>query len=349
MLLRHTKNPLISPADVLPSRPNFEAIGSFNAGATVYKDETLLLLRVAERPINNDSQVVACPQYDENGDITIRSIRRDDPDFDSSDPRKVEHRQTGELLLTSVSHLRLARSKDGVNFTIDAKPFLAPATPEEAFGIEDARITKIDETYYINYTAVSRFGIATALASTRDFVSIERHGIIFTPANRDVVIFPQKINGLYHCYHRPMPGMFGGYHIWAASSPDLFHWGKHQRILETSSDGWEAGRVGGGAPPILTEAGWLSLYHAADPRDRYCLGAFITALDEPNKLIFRSKKAIRLPEASYETEGFFSNVVFTCGATVVDGILRVYYGAADEHMALAEAPLNDFVQSLLNP
>src|SRR5689334_19707335 len=118
MFIRHAANPLISPADVLPSRPDFEVIGAFNAAATLYQDETLLLLRVAERPINTDSQTVACPQYAENGEITIRYIRRDDPNFDTTDPRKVEHRQTGELLLTSVSHLRLARSSDGINFSI---------------------------------------------------------------------------------------------------------------------------------------------------------------------------------------------------------------------------------------
>lgn len=348
MLIRHAANPLISPAAVLPSHPDFQVIGAFNAGATIYQNQTLLLLRVAERPINLDTQTIACPQYDDKGEIRIRYIHRDDPSYDTSDPRKVEHRQTGELLLTSVSHLRLARSSDGINFSIDSQPFLAPATAEESFGVEDARITQIDDTYYINYTAVSRFGIATSLASTCDFVSIERHGIIFTPANRDVVIFPQRINSLYHCYHRPMPGMFGGYHIWTASSPDLINWGKHQRILETSTNGWETGRVGGGAPPILTEHGWLSIYHAADPQDRYCLGAFMTALNDPTRLIARSREAILIPEAEYETKGFFSNVVFTCGAVVVNGILRVYYGSADEHMAVAEVSLEDFVRRLLN-
>lgn len=346
MFQRHEANPLIRPTDIQPSRPDFEVIGTFNAGVASYKGRTVLIVRVAERPLSSDPDVVLCPYLDVNGEITIRHIARNDPTFDTTDPRKVQHRVTGELYLTSISHLRLAWSDEGVHFRVEAKPFLFPQREGEAFGVEDARVTRLGDTYYINYTAVSPLGVATALASTHDFQEVERHGVIFAPANRDVAIFPQQVNGQYACYHRPMPGMFGSYNIWAATSPDLLHWGAHQLVLSASADGWESGRVGGGAPPLWTERGWLSIYHAADRGDRYCLGAFLTPHDNPTRIIARSKQPILVPEAPYETHGFFGNVVFTCGALLDGDNLRVYYGAADERMALAEASLQQVLNTL---
>lgn len=347
MFTRHPANPLIRPAQVRPSRSDFEVIGTFNAGAALYQGETLLLIRVAERPMNTPPDEIWCPYY-KAGEVQFQVVRRDDPAYDTRDSRFVQNLKTGDLWLTSTSHLRLARSRDGVQFRVEDTPWLLPATPEEAFGVEDARITAIEGVYYVNYTSVSRYGIATALASTRDFVNIERRGIIFPPANRDVVIFPQPVRGLYVAYHRPMPGMFGDYNIWVATSPDLVRWGDHQRVLEASVTGWESGRVGGGAPPILTEHGWLSIYHAADRADRYALGAFLTPVDEPERIIARSSQPVLVPEAPYELEGFFPNVVFTCGAVVEGDTLRLYYGAADETIGLAETSLSSMVRRLLS-
>lgn len=347
MFTRHPANPLIRPAHVKPSRSDFEVIGTFNAGAASYQDETVLLVRVAERPVNTPPGEIWCPYY-KAGEVQFQVVRRDDPAYDTRDSRFVQNLKTGDLWLTSTSHLRLARSRDGVQFGVEDIPWLLPTRPEEAFGVEDARITAIEGVYYVNYTAVSRYGIATALASTRDFVNIERRGIIFPPANRDVVIFPQSVRGLYVSYHRPMPGMFGDYNIWIATSPDLVRWGDHRRVLEASATGWESGRVGSGAPPILTEHGWLSIYHAADRADRYALGAFLTPVDEPERIIARSSQPVLMPEAPYELEGFFPNVVFTCGAVVEGDTLRLYYGAADETIGLAETSLSSIVRRLLS-
>jgi predicted GH43/DUF377 family glycosyl hydrolase len=193
---------------------------------------------------------------------------------------------------------------------------------------------------------VSGGGIATGLASTADFNTVTRRGIIFPPSNRDVALFPQRINGLYTCYHRPMPGEFGGYSIWLATSPDLVRWGDHRLVLQGSKTGWDSGRVGGGAPPVWTERGWLSIYHAADRQHRYCLGAFLAAHDDPANVIARSETPVFAPETPYETGGFFPNVVFTCGVTVTGDVLRMYYGASDDTVALAEASLTALVASL---
>jgi predicted GH43/DUF377 family glycosyl hydrolase len=346
MFVRHPHNPLITPSAVKPSRPDFEVTGTFNAGATIFNGEVILLVRVAERPVSWQDGWIQCPYYKSQGELTIRRVACNDPDWDTSDPRKVQQRATGDLLLTSVSHLRLARSRDGIHFDVADQPWLTPASPYEVFGVEDPRITRIGDTYYVNYTAVSPHGIATALVSTPDFVQIARHGIIFPPDNRDVTLFPEPINGMYICYHRPMPGMFMRMNIWMATSPDLRHWGDSRLVLASQPGHWDAGRVGGGAPPILTECGWLSIYHGADEQDRYCLGAFLTPYDDPGRIIARSTDAILRPRAPYEVDGFFSDVVFTCGAVVVDGKVRLYYGAADESLAMADAPLSELLDSL---
>jgi beta-1,2-mannobiose phosphorylase / 1,2-beta-oligomannan phosphorylase len=346
LLTRHPMNPLITPQSVRPSRADYEVIGTFNAGATTFQGETLLLVRVAERPTKTDPNWIFCPYIDANGDLTLREVRRDDPEYDTRDPRFVVHRPTRAVYLTSMSHVRLARSTDGVHFTTADRPWLNTASPFEAFGVEDARITCVDDMYYINYTAVSSHGIATGLVTTKDFDTVERLGIMFPPSNRDVVVFPQKVNGLYVCYHRPMPGEFGQFNMWMATSPDMIHWGNHQLVLAGNADGWDSGRVGGGAPAILTDAGWLSIYHAADKNNRYCLGAFLTSRDDPATVLYRSQTPIFEPEAPYETSGFFGNVVFTCGLTVEGDTLRVYYGASDETIALAEAPIQAIVDHL---
>ncbi|MCA9893146.1 MAG: glycosidase, partial [Anaerolineae bacterium] len=131
MLTRHAANPLISPKDVKPSRLDWNVIGTFNAGACTYKDEILLLLRVAERPISSDENIILCP-YFVDGELVIDRVRKGDPDYFTDDPRLVQHRKTGLLRLTSISHLRLARSTDGVHFTVDEQPWLSATDPFEA-------------------------------------------------------------------------------------------------------------------------------------------------------------------------------------------------------------------------
>ncbi len=349
MFERHKANPIITPRDVAPSQPNFEVVGAFNAGVIRVEQETLLLLRVAERLRERDPHAILSPRYNAEGQLEIKRINRDDPNYDTSDTRYATDRRTGQIALTSISHIRLARSHDGVQFDVDAHPFLQAQGRFETFGVEDARAVQLEDGCYINYSAVSAYGIATGLAKTTDFRAVERLGVIFPPANRDVVIFPEKIRGLYWCYHRPMPDGFGGYHIWSATSPDLIHWGDHQVVLQASANGWEAGRVGGGAPPLRTEHGWLSIYHAADQHNRYCLGAFLTPLDDPNRIIARSKTPILAPEMAYETEGFFGNVVFSCGALLLGDQVRVYYGASDESIALVDFTLSGLLAQLDAP
>lgn len=346
MFIRHPLNPLLEPHQITPSQPDWQVIGVFNPGAIRFGDETLLLVRIAERPRPSSDRWIACPYVNSHGEVALQHVDRDDPDWDTHDPRIIRHRTTKSVFLTSLSHLRLARSRDGVQFTVEPNPWLFPHGPLESFGVEDARITQLGDEYVINYSAVSPHGIATALAVTRDFQHLERRGIAFPPSNRDVTLFPAQVEGRYVAYHRPMPGEFGRYSMWMATSPDLLSWGEHRLLLE-GEGGWEAGRVGGGAPPLWTPEGWLVIYHAADAQQRYCLGALLVDHDHPDRILGRTQLPVLAPEATYETEGFFGNVVFTCGAVLQDGMIRLYYGAADERIALAEARVEDLLESLL--
>ena len=204
---RYSGNPLITPAGVAPSRADFEVVCTFNAGAARFKKETLMLVRVAERP-RQEAGWVSFPLLDpDTREIEVRRIAKADPGLDLTDPRV--YRYKGAAYLSSISHLRLARSTDGLHFTPEPQPAIKPQEWYEAFGTEDARITRIGRTYYINYSGISSKGITTGLATTVDFKTYSRLGIIFCPDNRDVVFFPEKVNGKYACYHRPAPKHLG--------------------------------------------------------------------------------------------------------------------------------------------
>jgi beta-1,2-mannobiose phosphorylase / 1,2-beta-oligomannan phosphorylase len=346
---RYEENPLITPADVVPHRDDFEVIGAFNAGIASYKDEVIMLLRVAERPVSNDANIVKAPVYvPETNDLKIMEFRLDDPEYDFSDPRVIRRKgSTGFEYLTSLSYLRIARSKDGGHhFTVDEKPFVYPSNELEIFGIEDPRITQIDDTYYIYFSAVSPVGVGEALVSTKDFVTTEHLGMIFAPENKDVLIFPEKINGKYYALHRPVPKSVGAPEIWIAESTNLLHWGNHHYLMGLRPGKWDNERIGGGAVPIKTEKGWLELYHGASQDARYCMGAVLLDLNDPTKIIARTDKPIVEPEASYEVEGFFGNVVFSCGALVEGDTIKMFYGVADTSMACCELKLQDVFDSL---
>jgi predicted GH43/DUF377 family glycosyl hydrolase len=304
------------------------------------------LLRVAERPIPPNDRIYVVPIYDiDTNQLTLKEFDKDDPAYDFSDPRGITG-SSSKMYLTSISHLRIARSHDGIHFEIDETPALFPANIYEMYGIEDPRITLIDGIYYINYTAVSPLGVTTYLTSTKDFVTFQRHGIIFHPNNKDVTIFPEPIHGKYYALHRPSESFFGKPEMWIAESPDLLCWGNHRHLIGVREDSWDHERIGGSAVPFRIEQGWLEIYHGADKNNRYCLGAVLLDEHEPWKVIARSQQPILEPEAEYERKGFFGNVVFSCGVLYEDGLVKVYYGASDTSTAYAEIPLEDILNGL---
>src|SRR5678815_3294085 len=237
--VRSPANPILAPSSVPASQNDLEVVGVFNPAAVQVGDEMLLLLRVAEAPRGVPAGQIAAAVLDPaTGRIVVERFDRSDPAVDAdSDSRMFTVR--GQTYLTSISHLRVARSKDGVHFDVAPRPALVAADPLEAFGVEDARVTALDGGFLVNYTAVSPAGIATALAATNDFVRFERRGIIFPPNNRDAAIFPARIGGRFCALHRPMPDGIGRPSMWLAWSDDLRHWGDHRMVAGPRAGRWD--------------------------------------------------------------------------------------------------------------
>ncbi|MBU4501279.1 MAG: glycosidase [Nanoarchaeota archaeon] len=341
-LKRHKQNPIIKPIKT----NNWESKAVFNLGA-VYEEKTGLI-HVIYRAIG---------EY--------------------------------EKYLSVLGH---ATSKDGINFERNDNPIFKPMEEYEKWSCEDPRITKIGNTFYMTYVALSKppheggGPPKTALASTTDFVNFKRHGII-TPEgadDRDTVLFPEKIDGKYVMLHRPhnwskkyvqnkdgelyiqvngtvdpvkrvikwpieeKPTFPEKPSIWIAYSEDLKDWYGHKVMMEPEMK-WEQEKLGAGPPPIRTEKGWLLIYHSVSYDEgikKYHAGAALLDLNDPSKVIGRTKNPILDPERDYEVSGDVSNVVFPEGIVVRGDELLVYYGAADKTCCLATCNLNELVNSI---
>lgn len=344
---RHAENPLITPAMLKPTAPGLTVMGAFNAGAVQFGDEIVLLLRVAECCVPEDG-FVGVPVYrfgDSGSELEILRFSEDDPDVRLKDTRGVVYK--GIDYLSTLSTIRAARSSDGIHFTVDDSPLIYPSVPAERYGCEDARAVRIDGTYYINYTAVSQDGWATALATTEDFRSVKRKGIIFPPPNKDVCVFPEKIGGRYWALHRPHNEGFGKPSVWISSSPDLLNWGDHQCLIRPRDTQWERVKIGGGFAPIKTEEGWLEIYHGKGDESVYSLFTLLLDLDDPRIVLARGETPLLLPSTEYETDGFFPNVVFSNGAVVrPDGEVLLYYGACDETTNLVTVSVDELLDDV---
>lgn len=341
---------LLTPADVPASRDDFEVVGAFNPGVVRVGDEVVMLVRVAERPREVRVGATPLPRWDPEAGLTVDWVR--DADLRPIDPRVVERVSDGLVRLTFTSHLRVVRLGDGRSVrAVDPVRFV-PEGPMEEFGVEDPRITEIDGRYYFTYVSVSRHGACTSLASTSDFRSFERHGVIFPSENKDVVLFPEKIAGAYAAIHRPNPATpFNRPEMWTASSPDLLHWGRHA-CLRGGGGAWETGRVGAGAPPVRTPDGWLEIYHGnrrpSKPGEvgAYSTGALLLAPDDPSRILARTTDSIMEPTADFERRGFVPDVVFVTGIVESVAGWLVYYGAADSSTAVTEFARDDLARAL---
>jgi predicted GH43/DUF377 family glycosyl hydrolase len=325
-----------------PRNRDFEVVGAFNPGVAAFMGKTVLLVRVAER-VKADARFAYVPIV-ENGKIKTLKIDRSDGDYDFSDPRLIVGK--GGKLLTSMSRLVVAESADGVNFEIFPERGIFPETEYEEYGVEDPRVTEIDGTYYITYTAVSGKGVCVALAVTEDFRAFEKKGVVLCPDNKDAAIFPEKIGGKFYMLHRPSRSEFARPEMWIAESDNLTQWGNHRRVLATREGDWDGVRLGSSSTPIKTEGGWLVLYHGADRNDRYCLGAVLLDLRNPHIVLKRSAKPFLEPVLPYEKNGFFGGVVFACGCLRDGGRLRIYYGAADDKVCRADADISGLLGAM---
>jgi beta-1,4-mannooligosaccharide/beta-1,4-mannosyl-N-acetylglucosamine phosphorylase len=270
-------------------------------------------------------------------------------------------------------YIGIARSKDGVNFTVDPKPALRPA-PDEIGRANDPRLTKHEDGwYYLTYCSdpkgnrVREEGIHLCIARTKDFENWER---IYKsePDNRNAVIFPEKIGGLYCRLDRPFARGYKkerGYDIWVSYSPDMEFWGKHKMVLSHLDVKWGSYKIGPGCQPIKTEHGWLIIFHGAEspaPEDEgyfppwtnaptkvYRAGLMMLDLEDPSKIVAYVEDPLMEITYDYERDpSYRPNVIFPGGIIVEpDGEVKIYYGAADTTVALATARLDDLIELCL--
>lgn len=362
----------MTPDDVPATDSRMKVVSAFNPGVIDTPQGVMMLVRIAESvaPEAQREGFVALPRWTFDrpgtpGRIEIDYVAQDS--VDAIDPRVVETRDTGLIRLTFTSHLRVVNlGKDGVTLdksTLGQALRFDPMTSYETFGVEDPRITCIGDVYYFTYVAVSEHGAATALASTTDFKTFKRHGIIFPSENKDVLLFPRKVSGAYVALHRPNPRThFARPEMWLAWSDDLIHWGAHEPFFggttqqspttpatgasanAAASVNWSMGRVGGGCPPIETPQGWLEIYHGnnkapnSPPGDVgiYMAAALLLDIDNPRRILKQSQEPIMVPEADFEQKGFVANVAFPTAIIDRKDRYHVYYGAADTSVGVLE-------------
>jgi beta-1,4-mannooligosaccharide/beta-1,4-mannosyl-N-acetylglucosamine phosphorylase len=299
---RYKNNPILTP-DMWPYKVN----SVFNAGATIYENKVLLLVRVED--------------------------------------------------MRGFSHLSKAVSDDGfTNWKIDRHPTMSPKTvdfPEEKYGIEDPRIVKLENenSYVIVYTSFSESGPLVSLATTEDFKTFRRYGVIMPPDDKDASLFPRQFKGRWILIHRPSPTNYLlGANIWMSYSPDLKHWGDSSILLPARRGSWwDAYKVGLGPQPIETSEGWLIIYHGVKTTaagSLYRLGMALLDLDDPSKVIKRCDEWIFGPNEMYERVGDVPDVTFPCGVVVRGDELLMYYGASDTTMAVATASIKELLNYL---
>lgn len=255
------------------------------------------------------------------------------------------HRKNGRSIIG------IAESKNGFDFESKPEPFMIPANngifkEYEKFGVEDPRITFIEDAFYITYSAYSKHGVRIGLAKTLDFESVERIAFITQADYRNTVLFPEKIDGRYVKLDRPHSDI-SPWSIWISYSPDLIYWGNSRIVMKPVMYHWDEMKIGPGAPPFRTKEGWLSIYHGVFPTmdgSIYRLGVALHKLDDPATILGVSDQWILQPEDPWEVTGYVHNVVFTCGAVPEDdGTLKLYWGGADKVMCVGTAKINELV------
>ncbi len=256
-----------------------------------------------------------------------------------------------------VSRIGYAVSRDGVHWNRLRRPVLEPANAADSRGVEDPRVTLLEGTFYMTYTAYGRRflgrgeptheggGIIPMIARSENLITWEPIGpIVVGEDNKDHVLFPRKIGGRYAALHRRRPT------IWLAYSDDLRTWREEDMapIFGPRAEGWDSKSVGGNGVPIETEHGWLMLYHGYDADHVYRFGVCLLDLEDPRRVIRRPREPIFWPEELWELRGDVPNVVFSCANPVVDGTVYVYYGGGDHVIGLATCRLDELTDFALH-
>ncbi len=260
------------------------------------------------------------------------------------------------------TNLGIAYSSDGIRWDVKDKPFFTVDTlnDPEITRFYDPRLTVVDGRCYICFAVDTKHGLRGGIGVTDDFNKLEIISMT-VPDNRNMVLFPEKINGYFTRLERPMPIYSRGgrdrFDTWISKSPDLKFWGESEMVLAVENVPFANDKTGPAAPPIKTKHGWLTTFHSVDkdpargkngwesvwPK-RYCAGIMLLDLDNPAKISGMSKLPLIAPEAPYEKEGFRNDVIFPGGMILEDtGEVKIYYGAADTVECLATAHVDDLI------
>ncbi len=243
------------------------------------------------------------------------------------------------------SSLVVARSLDGkTDWRIESEPLLKPNGDwYDEWGCEDPRITYVPDRaeYVIVYVGYSRFGAGVCLATTTDFKTVAKLGMVLHPYNKDAALFPDRINGKYRLLHRPTMAPLED--IWISESDDLIHWGKPFNVLQESDrPGWQGGKIGTGPPPYRGVHGWILVYHGVERTDDhwiYRTGIAILDGHNPQNVVRTWPEWVFGPQEPYEYDDRGQGIVFPTGLIRRDGTMLLYYGAGDRSVCLATADL----------
>jgi beta-1,4-mannooligosaccharide/beta-1,4-mannosyl-N-acetylglucosamine phosphorylase len=257
------------------------------------------------------------------------------------------------------TNLGLAFSDDGIRWDVQPEPCWQVGD-EENLRVYDPRLTVIDGRCYVCFAMDTAHGLRGGIAVTEDFSKFDILSLS-VPDNRNMVLFPEKIGGMYVRLERPFPVYSRGrdrFDTWMSDSPDLKYWGNSHLVLGVEHVPYANDKIGPAAPPVRTRKGWLTTIHAVDLdpergkngweaawRKRYCAGIMLLDLDDPSKVIGLCRKPLLAPEAAYEVDGGFrNNVIFPGGMVLEDtGEVKIYYGAADTVECLATAHVDDLL------
>lgn len=241
-----------------------------------------------------------------------------------------------------VTRLGLAISKNGYDIAERPEQFqLEGQGPQESWGIEDPRVSKIGDTYYIVYVQVAPNHTCLALATTKDWKTYQRRGQLMPQVQqRTSGLLPEKHKGKFVLLHRIRPNMQ------IAFSEDLKTWHDSRPLMGVRPDKWDCGKIGIGAQPLKTEKGWLLFYHGVDANGVYRLGAAWLDLDDPRKVVGRLDDFVLQPEDEWEVQGLVPNVVYACGAVELGGEFIVYYGASDSLLCAASIGVAEMLRAM---
>lgn len=332
-ITRCPSNPVLAGKDI-----PYESVLVYNAGITKFQGQYVMLFR--------------------------NEYLRD------KDGNKTDDKQMGNLK----TNLGFAFSKDGINWDVKKKPFIdypdydriaeavyANKGKGEILRFYDPRLIVIEGRCYFCFAIDTKHGLRGGIGVTDDFENFEILSMT-VPDNRNMVLFPEKIGGKYVRLERPFPVYSRGgkdrFEIWMSDSPDLRYWGNSDLVLAVEDVPFADDKIGPAAPPIKTDKGWLTVFHAVDKDERrgkngwetkwqkrYTAGIMLLDLENPSKVIGMSRDPLIAPEVPYETEeGLRTQVIFPGGMILEDsGEVKIYYGAADTVECLATAHVDDLL------